>query len=124
LLCCSDLLAFKNTAGGDVTASSTTNKTTVKALASGSYTYYKDDAAGVGSGAKTATIAVTSVEQCVALCTVDATCALVVMTGVTQATSAPTSCRLISGDVSMAGVRRSVTKTNVQRVSWSQLFQA
>lgn len=111
LLHSGDVLAFKAVTAGDTTASSHTR---AHALASGSYTHWKDSGVGVGtSSAVTPTPA--SVQACLSACDNDFDCAAVAMTGVSG--TSLTGCSMIKGDKTIATFKRSVTKAVVSQLS-------
>lgn len=117
---CSELLAFKILVAGDVTASRVRHNpntaTKAKGMSSGTYTFYKDDSAGIGAAA-TRMGPVSSIQDCLSLCDRDGGCALAVMTGITTSTSAPTDCRLMKGDSTVGTFKRGMIKTNLDRLS-------
>jgi hypothetical protein len=135
---CSDVIAFKAVIPGDNGASSTTggdkrrlqatpstlsDKVKAFAMASGSYTFYLDDAEGVGASNTTASQA-TTVHDCLAACDKDGACAAAVMRGVTSFTANPNECVLLRGDTTPGLFKRSMTKTVVSRLDLSVLFSA
>lgn len=116
---CSDLLAFKSTVAGDTTAASinTDPAVTAHGLASGSYTFYKDSAEGIGAAVIAVTEPVGSIQACLNLCDADPRCAAAVMTGVAAIGDVPTACSLVRGDTTVGVFKRSVTKTVLSRLS-------
>lgn len=99
-----DVLAFKAVVAGDTSAAST-----AKALASGSYTFWAETAAGVG--ASTSAGPTSSGSACLSACDNDGACAAVAMSGVKPSLAdAISSCSLIKGDSTVAQFKRSVTK--------------
>jgi phosphoribosyl-AMP cyclohydrolase len=115
--CSGDVVAFKAVVTGDTTASSMkTSK--AKALASGSYTFWKE-AAGAAIGKSSTAGPTTSVQACLSACDTDAECAAVAMTGITALNSTPGSCSLIKGDTTVATFKRSLTKAVATRLELS-----
>jgi len=110
---CRDLLAFKAIVAGDTAAAS--YRTTSKALSSGTYTFYRDDASGIGASFAAGNTA--SVDACLASCDALSRCAAVVMTDVTGFDSVPSTCTLVMGDGRVGVFKRSVTKTVVSRLT-------
>jgi hypothetical protein len=87
-----------------------------RALASGSYTFWKEDAGAIGKS-QTLNAAGTTVQLCLSLCDDDASCAAVAMTGVKDDTTATiTGCTLISGETAIAQWKRSLTRAVVSRL--------
>lgn len=120
----SDIIAFKAVLGGlsdgsaeslRVPSSGPADETKAEALSTGSYTFWRDSAAGVGSDVST-TGPTTSVRACLAACDMDGECAAAVMGGVTGPGSVPSSCRLVKGNTAPATFIRSMTKTVVTRL--------
>lgn len=111
LSCSGEVLAFKAVVAGDTTAAS--KSTDAKALASGSYTFWKDATANVGTAT---TNSATTVADCLSACDKDAACAAVAMEGAVSLT-AQITCKLIKGDSSVAQFKRSVTKVNVNQLT-------
>lgn len=104
------VLAFKAVVAGDTTAASIKNKNGVKALASGSYTFWNASDAGVGASHSDVSANVDSIQACLTACDNDAACAAVSMTGITGPSATPDSCNLIKGNPTIAVFKRSVTK--------------
>lgn len=113
--CSGNVLAFKAVLSGDVAAASVS----VKTLASGSYTFWKDDGDDVGaSTTDNPTGSTASTRACLAACDIDASCAAVKMTGVkADTTDAITSCKLVKGVSTVAKFVRSVTRADVTKLS-------
>ena len=119
------MIAFKAVAAGDTTAASRKQKkqASAKGLSSGAYTFWQDDAANVG--ASRSTVAAASVQACLDACDMDATCAAVVMTGLSSGattSSVPTACSLVRGDARVAQFKRSATKAAVSRLTLASAF--
>jgi hypothetical protein len=91
-----------------------TDETKVKSLASGSYTFWKDDASVIG--VKSVAVSNVNFQQCLSACDLDGGCAAVWMTGLTGPQSTPTSCRKVYGSSDIAVFKRSMTKTVVTRL--------
>lgn len=118
--CSGEVVAYKAVVTGDTTASSM--KTThAKALASGSYTFWKETA-GATIGMSSSAGPTSSIQACLSACDTDAECAAVAMTGITAVDSIPASCSLIKGDTTVATFKRSVTKTVVSRLEVSAVI--
>jgi len=96
------VLAFKAVTAGDTTAASV-----AKALSSGSYTFWKDAGAGVGTQVPDAA---TTVQGCLNACDNNFDCAAVVMTGATNGMDSTVTCKLVKGDKTIAQFKRSMTK--------------
>jgi hypothetical protein len=86
-----------------------------KGLASGSYTFWPESPAGIGTS--TTPINTTSVQGCLSACDIVEACAAVAMTGYTAANVPISSCQLIQGDSSIATNKRSVTKVVLQQTN-------
>lgn len=99
------------------------NKTKVKSLASGSYTFWKDDGSMIGYSSRPVD-GVTSFQKCLSACDLDGACAAVVMTGMTTAQSAPASCSKVYGYSGIAVFKRSMTKTVVTRLRLEDVLPA
>lgn len=115
-----EVVAFKAVTAGDTTAASRKYKKVAgKGLSSGSYTFWKESATGLGASATVGPT--TSVQACLNACDSDFDCAAVAMTGVSSASmaAAPGSCSLIKGDTTIATFKRSVTKAVVTRLDLS-----
>lgn len=112
-----DVLAFKAVVAGDTSAAS---KTKANALASGSYSFWKSDAAGIGASSSGGPN--TNYQACLSACDADAECAAVAMTGVSSsdATAQIGTCSLIKGNSSVATFKRSMTKAVVGRLTVAQ----
>ena len=101
------VLAFKAVVAGDTTAASVG---TAKALASGSYTFWAETAAGVGASSSPGPTS--SGSACLSACDSDGACAAVAMAGVKASLAdGIDSCSLIKGVNTVAQFKRSVTKT-------------
>jgi len=118
--CCSAIIGFKAIVAGDMGAASI-NDTKTKALASGSYTFWKDTPDGMGMYMQEVT-GITTVQQCLSACDQAGSCAAVVMTGLDTPTSQPTSCSQIYGNSRIAVFKRSMTKTVVTRLRLSDVL--
>jgi hypothetical protein len=107
------VLAFKAVVAGDTTAAS--KSADAKALASGSYTFWKETAVGVGAASPGGPTS--SLQACLSACDLDNNCAAVAITGATSdAAAAIGSCSLIKGDSTVAQFKRSVTKAVATRL--------
>jgi hypothetical protein len=141
--CSGDVVAFKAVVPGDTTAASIKKAVAAKpaavkhvsaaaaaataaapkgikakALASDSYTFWKEAAAGIGASAAAAPAGSTdSIQACLSACDDDAECAAVAMTGITIDTATPVTCSLIKGDPSIAVFKRSVTRAVTARLT-------
>lgn len=114
--CSGDVLAFKAVVAGDTTAAS--KSTGAKALASGSYTFWKETAAGVGASSTAGPTS--SLQACLSACDADAACAAVAISGATSdAAAAISGCSLIKGDSRVAQFKRSVTKAMATKLAVS-----
>jgi hypothetical protein len=97
-----------------ILAADTNFGSSAKALASGSYTFWWGQAAGIGASNESAPT--TSVQACLSACDRDHRCAAVAMTGVTAVGAPITSCSLIRGDSTLATFKRSVTRVVPNRL--------
>ena len=105
--CSGEVVAFKAVTAGDTTAAGFRKKKTAKGLSSGSYTFWKESATGLG--AASSAVSAASVQACLDACDSDAECAAVAMTGITSATAAPASCSV---------TKAVVTKLDVSAALW------
>lgn len=101
--------------------SSPADKTKAEALSTGAYTFWRDNAAGVGSDVST-TGPTTSVRACLAACDTNSECAAAVMGGISGPASAPSSCVLVKGNTAPATSIRSMTKAVVTRLRLEDVF--
>lgn len=111
--CSGEILAYKAVVAGDTSAASTKNG--ALSLASGSYTFWKDAGASVGKS-QDVVPNIATYAACLSACDSDAACAAVVMTDVSAATGAASSCKLVKGESAVAQFKRSVTKTVVTQL--------
>jgi hypothetical protein len=117
------VIAFKAAQGGDSSAIKLrqgSQSAGARALASGSYTFWVDDAAGVGHVVTEA--AADSVKACIVACELADDCAAVVMKGLASNStmdSRPNTCSLVKGDGRVAQFKRSMAKAVVTRLSVS-----
>lgn len=114
------VLAFKALMAGAIGAASTSSgNATAKGLSSGSYTIWRDDAAGVGASQTSVTAA--TLQDCLTACDVSDTCAGVAMVtdGSTDATAALSTggCSLIKGDRTVGTFKRSMTRVVTSRLT-------
>lgn len=118
--CSGEVLAYKALLAADTLfakskAAAGKKGTAAKGLASGSYTFWSDSPAGIGTS--TAAVDTTSFQGCLNACDSAEACAAVAMTGVTAANAPITTCRLIKGDNTIATFKRSVTKVMASRLA-------
>ncbi len=120
--CCCDrrgsVLAFKALLAGAVGAASTTSgSVSSMGLASGSYTVWRDDTAGVG--ASQTPVSAATVQDCLTACDLSSTCAGVAMMtyGSTDVSAAIASCSLIKGDSTVGTFKRSMTRVVTSRLT-------
>jgi hypothetical protein len=84
-----------------------TDLTKVKSLASGSYTFWKDDASAIG--VRSVEVPNVNFQRCLSACDLDGGCAVVWMTGLTRPQSTPTTCRKVYGSSEIAVFKRGMT---------------
>jgi hypothetical protein len=117
-------MAFKVMSVGDVVVSSLRRRqrnTTAQLLGSGSYTFWRDNAADVG--AETTTVGPTAdVLSCCAACDADEDCMAAVMPGLASPSDAPAQCLLVKGDSTVTQWKRSVTRVVLTRLSAQSAF--
>lgn len=105
-------------------AGSASNTTSAKAAGSGLYTFWQDpNALEIGTQtAPTNAASMESVQDCVTACDYDGECVGVTVQMTVQQTKIGTTCKLIKGDARPGRFKRTVVRTDLERIAFPTAF--